>query len=99
MENKQYFNEISKRNANVWQMGLNASLQSSETKHQNNCFILKCFFKITSLMIRKNWAHSNNFRDLVELVADCGAKEYPCIYLLQQKMQNTFPHYMPQSTL
>ena len=50
-------------------------------------------------MIRKNWAHSNNFRDLVELVADCGAKEYPCIYLLQQKMQNTFPHYMPQSTL
>ena len=80
-------------------MGLNASLQSGETKHQNNCFILKCFFKITSLMIRKNWAHSNNFRDLVELVADCGAKEYPCIYLLQQKMQNTFPHYMPQSTL
>ena len=52
------------------------------------------------LMIRKNWAHSNNFRDLVELVAaDCGAKEYSCIYLLHQKMQNTFPHYMPRSTL
>ena len=26
-------------------------------------------------MIRKNWAHSHNFRDIVELVADCGAKE------------------------
>ena len=26
-------------------------------------------------MIRKNWAQSHNFRDLVEFVADCGAKE------------------------
>ena len=26
-------------------------------------------------MIRKNWAHSHNFRDTVELVADCSAKE------------------------
>ena len=26
-------------------------------------------------MIRKNWAHSHNFRDIVELVTDCGAKE------------------------
>ena len=26
-------------------------------------------------MIRKNWAHSHNFRDLAEFVADCGAKE------------------------
>ena len=26
-------------------------------------------------MIRKNWAHSHNFRDIVELVADCGTKE------------------------
>ena len=25
-------------------------------------------------MIRKNWAHSHNFEDIVELVADCGAK-------------------------
>ena len=26
-------------------------------------------------MIRKNWAHSHNFRDIVELVTDCGAKK------------------------
>ena len=55
-------------------MAFDASLQSSENKRQNNCFILKCFFKITFLMIRKNWVHSHNFRDIVELVADCGAK-------------------------
>ena len=66
---------MSNRNANVWQMAFNASLQFGETKRQNNRFILKCFFKIIFLMIRKNWAHSHNFRDIVELVADCGSKE------------------------
>ena len=74
VKNKQCFQEMSNRNANVWQMVFDASLQSSETKCQNNCFILKCFFKITFLMIRKNWVHSHNFRDIVELVADCGAE-------------------------
>ena len=54
MKNKQCFKDMSNRNANVWQMEFNASLRSSETK---NLFILKCF-KITFLMIRKNWAHS-----------------------------------------
>ena len=66
---------MSDRNSSVWEMALNASLQSSETKRQNSRFILKCFFKITFLMIMKNWAHSYNFRDIVELVADRGAKE------------------------
>ena len=64
---------MSNRNANAWQMAFNASLQSGETKRQNNRF------KITFLIIRKNWAHSHNFRDIVELVADCGAKEYHCM--------------------
>ena len=73
--NKQCFKEMSNRNVNVWQMAFNASLQSGETKRQNHYFILKCFFKIIFLMIRKNWAHNHNFRDIVKLVADCGAKE------------------------
>ena len=74
---------MSNRNANVWQMAFNASLQSVETKCQINHFISKCFFKITFLMIRKNWAHSHDFRDVVELAADCGAIKYPHIYLLR----------------
>ena len=45
VKNKQWFKEISNRNANVWKMTFNASLQSGETKCQNNCFILKCFLK------------------------------------------------------
>ena len=96
VNNKQCFKEMSNRNANVWQIVFNASLQSGETKRQNNRFILKCFFKITFLMIRKNWAHSHNFRDIIELVVP---KKYPRIYLLHQKTQNTFHHRTPQSTL
>ena len=26
-------------------------------------------------MIKKNWAHTHNFQDIVELVAECGGKE------------------------
>ena len=55
-KNKQCFKEMSNRNANVWQMTFNASLQSSETK------------KIKIIV-------SNSFRDIVQLVADCGTKE------------------------
>ena len=64
VKNKQCFKEMSNRNASVWQVAFNASLQSGETKRQNNRIILKCFFKMTFLMIRKNWAHSHNFGDL-----------------------------------
>ena len=90
---------MSNRNANVWEMAFNASLQFGETKRQNNRFILNCFFKITFLMIRKNWAHSHNFRDIVELVADLVPKKHPCIYLLHRKIQNTFHHCMSQGAL
>ena len=74
-KNKQCFKEMSNRNVSVWELAFSASLQSDETKRQNNHFILKCFFKIIFLMIRKNWAHIVNFRDIAGLVADCGAKE------------------------
>ena len=76
---------MSNRNANVWEMAFNASLQFGETKRQNNRFILNCFFKIIFLMIRKNWAHSHNFRDIAELVADCGAKEISSHLLIAPK--------------
>ena len=85
---------MSIRNTNVWQLAFNASLQSGETKRQNNRFILKCFFKITFLMIRKNWAHSHNFRDIVELVADCGVEEMSSHLLTAPKCKILFPLYV-----
>ena len=37
-------------------------------------------------MIRKNWVHSHNFRVIVELVADCDAKEIS-LHLLRGRQQ------------
>ena len=33
-----------------------------------NRFSIKSFFRITWLLIKKNWAHSHNFKSVVELV-------------------------------
>ena len=38
-------------------------------------FVMKCFFRITHLMVTHKWAHFANFTDLVKLVAAYGAKE------------------------
>ena len=40
-----------------------------------NRFVIKSFFQIVFLMVRKNWAHTLNFNDVVELVAECGGRE------------------------
>ena len=85
MKNKQCFEEMSNRNTNVWKMAFNAPLQFSETKRQNDYFILNRFFKMTFLMISKNWTKSHNFRDIVELVADCSRKEIYSYLLTAQK--------------
>ena len=99
MKNKQYFEEMSNRNTNAWKMAFNASLQSGETKRQNDCFILNCFFKMTFLMISKNWTQSHNFRDIVELVADCSRKEISSYLLTAQKNEKYLsPLYVSKYT-
>ena len=40
-----------------------------------NHFVIKSFFQITWLLIKKNWAHSHNFKSIVELVAASGGEE------------------------
>ena len=50
-------------------------------------------------MIKKNCTHSHNFKDTVELVADCGAKEISSHLLTALKNANNFHHCMSQSTL
>ena len=67
VKNKKCFKEMSNTKCQCLEMAFNATLQSGEIKRQNNRFILKCFFKITFLMIRKNWTHSHNFQDIESL--------------------------------
>ena len=50
-------------------------------------------------MIRKNWAHSHNFRDIVELVADCCAKEtFSHLLTAPKNAKYLLPMYVSKST-
>ena len=62
-------------------------------------------------MIKKNWAHNHNFKDIVELVADCGTKQISSHLLTAPKNAKylsplyiseyieTMPNYMKQPLL
>ena len=52
-----------------------ASLTSKINKTNTNRFVLKSFLGITHLLVKQNWAHTHNFKNVVDLVAECGGKE------------------------
>ena len=59
------FDELSKRDTNVWVMLRECSLANETIKTNNYRLIIKSFFRITHLLVMKNWAHTHNFPDLV----------------------------------
>ena len=59
----------------MWKLFQESSLSQLVKKLCTNCFVIKSFFRITHLLIKKNWVHTNNFKDIFELIADCGGKE------------------------
>ena len=75
VKNKQAFDELAKRDSNVWKMLRESSLTKESQRLTQARYIIKSFFRITHLLIMKNWAHTHNFKDLVELVALCGSKD------------------------
>ena len=94
-KNKSAYDKLSKRHGNVWKMMQDASLASKVQKTQTNRFILKSFFRITWVLISKNWAHTHNFKTLAELVGTCGGKELQ-VHLLTSPKNATFmsPHFL-----
>lgn len=46
-----------------------------EVSARTNCFVIKSSFQITRLLMKKNWAHTYNFKSAVELVSTCGGEE------------------------
>lgn len=74
-KNKQAFKEMSNRRTNVWKMLKEASYAQEIKKTATNRFVIKCFFRITHLLINQKWAHTSNFKNIVKLVADCGGEE------------------------
>ena len=75
VKNKQTFEELAKRRTDVWKLLQESSLSQLVKKLSTNRFIIKSFFHITHLLIKKNSVHIHNFKDIVELIADCRGKE------------------------
>ena len=59
----------------MWKLLQEASLLQAALKITNNCYIIKCFFRVTFLLVKKHWTHTHNFVYLVDLIAKCGGKE------------------------
>ena len=64
-----------KQSTNIWQLAKNAALTNASYAQKKNRFVVKSFFQIVFLTVRKNWTHTHNFKDVVELVVECGAQE------------------------
>ena len=75
IQNKQAFKELSKRDSNVWKLMRDASLANDTLKLSNARFVIKSFCNIPHTLVMRNWAHTCNFKELVELISKCGSKE------------------------
>ena len=75
VQNKQAFKELSKRGSNVWKLMRDASLANDTLKFSNARFVIKSFFNIMYTLVMRNWAHTCNSKELVELISKCGSKE------------------------
>ena len=59
----------------VWKMLQEASFISEIQKTNTNQLIIMSFFRITHFLVKQNWANTNNFKNLVDLIRECGRKE------------------------
>ena len=77
VSNKLAFDNLSKRRADVWKLLQEAALLQ-KFLWQLQIVLLSAFlsfFQITWLLVKKNWAHSHNFKSIVELVAAYSGEE------------------------
>ena len=88
LKNKQAYDELSKKNTNVWKLSQKASLSQAALKTTNNRYVIKCFFRVTFLLAKKHWAHTHNFDSLVDLIGRCGGKEVETHLLTTLKNAN-----------
>ena len=72
-----------------------ASQIETEINRTNiNRFAAKSFFCITHLLVKENWAHTHNFKNVVELIAECGQKQFQTHFLTASKnAKYTLPVY------
>ena len=92
VSNKLAFNNLSKWWTDVWKRLEEATLSKEISVTATNCFVIKSFFRITWLLIKKNRAHSYNFKSIVEVVAACGREEIQKHLLHAPRKANYMSH-------
>ena len=74
-----------------WQLATNTALAYASGVQMKNRFIIKSFFQLVFIMVRKNWAHTHNFKEVVELLKQCGDREIETHLLLAPKNATKLP--------
>ena len=74
LKNRQTYRELAHKHTDIMKMLTESALSKEIEKRAANRFVIKSFFHATYLLVRKYWAHTNNFTDLINLVAECGGK-------------------------
>ena len=71
----QAFKALQNRHTSVYNILVETNLAREIKKTANNRFVLKLLFRVLHFLVLKNWAYTHNFKDLVELISQCGGHE------------------------
>ena len=77
----QAFKVLQNRHTSVHNILVEANLASEIKKTTHNKFVLKLLFRTLHFLVLKKWIYAHHFKDLVELISQCGAEEF-CNHLL-----------------
>ena len=73
--NKQAFNELRNNHSKVYKLLVDASLSNEIATINQNRFVIKSFFRVIHFMVIKNWGYTQNFKDVIEFIGNCGGNE------------------------
>ena len=83
------------KNTDVYKLLVEASLVNQVDKSNQNCSVMKTFFRIAHFMITKNWVYTHIFQDVVKLISDCeGNKVKTHLISSPKNTIYTFPQYI-----
>ena len=70
--NKPAFNELHNNHSNVYKLLVNASLSNEIFTTNQNHFVMEFFFRVIHFTVTKNWSYTQNFKDVIQLIINCG---------------------------
>ena len=75
VKNKQTYKEVQAKYSSVHTLLKEANIAKQLMNENQNLFVIKSFFRVIHFLIVKKWAYTHNFKDLVDLISQCGGME------------------------